>query len=108
MMRRRRNQKKTVRGFHRVVKLVRVKTVVTAGPVYEALGAAIRNARKSAGLRQEDLSVKVGLTRASVANIEAGRQRVILDDLFVFAKALKIDARKLFEAVRPPQADRNK
>lgn len=38
------------------------------------LGARVRFLRRSAGLRQSDLAEKVGLTRASIANIEAGRQ----------------------------------
>ena len=40
-----------------------------------AFGASVRAARKSRGLRQEDLAHLLGLTRVSVANIESGRQR---------------------------------
>ncbi len=88
---------KTIRGFRRVVRLVRVtKTVTTVGPIYVAFGDAIRNARTALGLRQEDLAHKVGITRASIANIETGRQRVLLGDLFIFARALKMKPQKLF------------
>lgn len=37
-------------------------------------GAVVGTARRSLGLTQRELSAKVGLDRASIANIEAGRQ----------------------------------
>ena len=95
------NQVRTVRGFKRVVKLVPItKTIITAGPVYVAFGEAVREARTTANLRQEDLGVKVGLSRPSIINIEQGRQRVMLDDLFIFAKALGVKPSKFFNAIR--------
>jgi len=36
-----------------------------------------------------------GLTRASIANIEKGRQRVFLHQLYHFANFLKVDMREL-------------
>ena len=85
------------RGFRRVVKLVPItRKIITAGPIYEAFGNAIREARQDADMTQGDLGLKVGLTRTSIVNIEQGRQRVLLDDLFVFAKALKVKPQKLF------------
>lgn len=92
----------TVRGFRRVVKLVPItKTIVTAGPVYERFGNAIREARTALLMTQEELGLKVGLSRTSVVNIEQGRQRVMLDDLLNFAKALKTTPRKLCDAACP-------
>lgn len=38
-------------------------------------GASVREARKSCGLRQDELAARLGLTRSSIANIESGRQR---------------------------------
>lgn len=95
-------QVKTVRGFRRVVKLVPVKrTIIKAGPVYVAFGKAIRAARRQRNLTQADLAASLRLSRASIANIETGRQRVMLDDLFIFSQALDISPRKLFDAVKP-------
>lgn len=95
---------KTVRGFRRVVKLVRVtRKIITAGPFYESLGGILSGIRKAAGLTQADVSERVGLSRASIANIEVGRQRIPLDDLFVFAKALEIKPSKLFEKIEKAQ-----
>lgn len=41
---------------------------------YRELGAAIREARMTAGITQADLARIIGLTRSSIANIEGGRQ----------------------------------
>lgn len=49
-----------------------------AGEIYIALGAVMRRRRKELGLTQEQLAGALGLVRASVANIETGRQRVLL------------------------------
>lgn len=38
-------------------------------------GTAVRDRRKMLGLTQADLATLIGLTRTSVANIEAGRQQ---------------------------------
>jgi len=42
--------------------------------VLDQLGAVVKERRKALGLRQEDLAKAIGLSRASVANIETGRQ----------------------------------
>lgn len=41
---------------------------------YVELGRAIREARTAAGITQTGLARTIGLTRSSIANIEAGRQ----------------------------------
>jgi len=64
--------------------------------VYAKFGAAICDARKAHGWTQEQLAAKTHLSRGSIANIEVGRQRVLLHDLFTFAKILKLDAAALF------------
>lgn len=43
---------------------------------YERLGACIGGFRRRAGITQDDLGAKVGLSRTSVTNIEKGRQVV--------------------------------
>lgn len=94
---RKQQTRRLVRKLKRVVRYVQTtREVVTAGPRYVAFGAAIRDARQRAGMRQEDVGAKVGLTRTSIVNIECGRQRVYLDDLFIFAKVLRVQPRKLF------------
>jgi transcriptional regulator with XRE-family HTH domain len=61
-------------------------------PLYAALGARIRQLRKSQGLGQEQLADLVGVTRTSITNIEAGRQRVPLDRIYDIADALDVQA----------------
>lgn len=50
-------------------------------PVYRLLGAKIEVVRTTLGWTQLELAKKVGLTRTSIVNIEAGRQRILLHDV---------------------------
>jgi transcriptional regulator with XRE-family HTH domain len=45
---------------------------------YRSLGQRVRAARDEAGITQTQLAEGIGLTRSSVANLEAGRQRIML------------------------------
>ncbi|WEK04597.1 MAG: helix-turn-helix transcriptional regulator [Candidatus Devosia phytovorans] len=56
--------------------------------LYIALGRKVAASRKRLGLTQADLAAQISLTRASVANIETGRQRVMLHDVFALVEAL--------------------
>jgi transcriptional regulator with XRE-family HTH domain len=67
---------------------------------YVLFGEAVRNARLEHEWTQQELADRTGYVRASIANIEIGRQRVLLTDVFVFAKALKIKPQALFKAVQ--------
>lgn len=60
-----------------------------AGALYAAVGAEVRTRRELHGMTQEHLADRVGLSRASVANIECGRQAVPLHLLAKTAEALK-------------------
>ena len=62
---------------------------------YVRLGAKIREAREGARLTQADLSGRVGLSRSSIANIEAGRQAVYLHQMVDIAFALGRSISKL-------------
>lgn len=57
--------------------------------LYGQLGRKVAAARKKLGLTQAELAARVDLTRASVANIETGRQRVMLHDVFALVEALE-------------------
>lgn len=63
--------------------------------IYGNLGRRIKERREALGMSQEVLSVSLGQTRASIANIEAGRQRVMLHDVPALARALGWTARQL-------------
>jgi transcriptional regulator with XRE-family HTH domain len=73
--------------------------VGAAHRVYEAFGAEVRRHREKLGLTQLDLSRRIGLTRGSVANVEAGRQSVLLHQFLAFASALKLTPEELLPAL---------
>lgn len=50
-------------------------------PIYLAVGRRICAERRQRGLNQDALAEACGMTRASLANVEAGRQRVQLHTL---------------------------
>ncbi|NOG73615.1 helix-turn-helix transcriptional regulator [Roseicella sp. DB1501] len=74
-----------------------------AGSLYEAVGAELRAHRAACGLRQEELALRVGISRASVANIEGGRQTISLHHLTDLAEALETTASSLLRAVEAHQ-----
>jgi transcriptional regulator with XRE-family HTH domain len=61
--------------------------------IYPLVGEVIRNRRKSLSLTQDKLAAALHLSRASLANIEAGRQKILLHHLYAFADALGLDVR---------------
>jgi transcriptional regulator with XRE-family HTH domain len=56
--------------------------------VHKAFGAAVTTRRKGLGLTQAQLANKVKMSRASIANIESGRQNVLLHHVYALAAAL--------------------
>jgi UDP-N-acetylglucosamine 1-carboxyvinyltransferase len=57
---------------------------------YVRFGHAVRDARLQRGLTQTDVGEELGLTRASVANIEAGRQQCSLHTAAVLARVVQV------------------
>lgn len=88
----------STRRVYRVVNLTR--NVLQCERPYVLFGEAVRDARLKLDWTQQKLADKTGYVRASIANIELGRQRVLLTDVFVFAKALKLKPQRLFDAVQ--------
>jgi transcriptional regulator with XRE-family HTH domain len=60
--------------------------------IYRALGQRIAARRRELKMTQSELGDKVLMSRASVANIEGGRQNVLLHHLYRFAKALNMSS----------------
>jgi len=67
--------------------------------VYLQFGLRVKQLRESLGWKQEDIATKVGLTRASIANIESGKQRVLLDDVTKFARAFGCTEKHLMRGI---------
>ena len=59
--------------------------------LYGEVGRKLRQARVTQGLSQERLAQQLGISRASVVNIEAGRQRAPLHLLWQLSEALATD-----------------
>lgn len=85
------------RVVRRLVDVPVTKQIIQCERPYVLFGEAVIDARHKLGWTQLDLSKKIGLSRGSIANIERGRQRILLDDIFTFAKVLKVDPKELFE-----------
>ncbi|MBZ9731185.1 helix-turn-helix domain-containing protein [Salegentibacter sp. JZCK2] len=62
---------------------------------YKELGSAISNARKLRKLSQEFLAEKVGMSRASIVNIEKGRQFPPIHLVWQIAEILGINFSEL-------------
>jgi len=69
---------------------------------YVALGRQIAGVRQSKSkMTQEDLALKVSLTRTSIINIEKGRQQLLVHTLVDIATALGVAVTELL----PPSGD---
>lgn len=63
--------------------------------VYRTVGTAIRRRRLRLGLTQAQLAQRVSLTRTSITNIEAGRQKLLVHTLLTIAEVLGLAASEL-------------
>lgn len=66
---------------------------------HAAVGMKVRLMREMLGLTQEDLAKRVGLKRVSITNIEIGRQRLMLDSIEDFARALGTTPKHLLKGI---------
>ena len=73
---------------------------------YKLVGGKVRTARIAAGLSQALLAERVGLTRSSVANLEAARQRTSLYHFVLISRALKAEVSQLLPDEQEPQESR--
>jgi transcriptional regulator with XRE-family HTH domain len=62
---------------------------------YAHVGEKLRSVRTAAAISQDVLAQRVGLTRPSIANMEAGRQRVALHLFVAICQTLDIDVCEL-------------
>jgi transcriptional regulator with XRE-family HTH domain len=62
---------------------------------YAAVGKKVRTARSEVGLSQTALADRIGFKRASIANLEAGRQRIALHLFVLIAQALGMEPASL-------------
>lgn len=63
--------------------------------LYQDFGRRVREARRAAGLTQDGLAARVGLSRTSITNIERGNQHIPLHMLFRLAAAVGLEPEQL-------------
>ena len=67
--------------------------------IYRGIGALIRAKRREHEFSQDSLGRKVGLSRAAIASIESGRQRLLVHHLCLIARALKSELPELMPSL---------
>ena len=75
--------------------------------LYDELGILIRSRRKKLLLTQHDLAARIGISRASLANIETGRQKVLVHQLYSLAMALDLAPSDLLPPVAASESSRD-
>jgi len=75
--------------------------VTTPDPIYKHIGMLIKARRKTLGLKQENLAHTLGISRGSLANIETGRQNILVHNLYKIAAALDLN---LFDLLPQPSS----
>ena len=63
--------------------------------LYRRLGASIKARRRALQLTQQQLATQLGISRASLANVETGRQRVLVHQLYELAEQLNVGVQEL-------------
>ncbi len=73
---------------------------------YNQVGVTIKSSRIKAGVKQEELSKHLGfVSRISIANIEAGKQKVQLHTLVEIAEYLKVPMATLIPSIEKFRKD---
>ncbi len=68
-------------------------------PVYRQIGAKIEQIRNTLGWTQQELAERVLMSRGSIANIETGKQRLLLADVEKFARAFNAQPKALMRGI---------
>jgi transcriptional regulator with XRE-family HTH domain len=81
--------------------------VGAAERVYKVFGAQVRKRRTFLRMTQQQLATGIELTRGSVANIEAGRQSVLLHQFLAIASALQLPPEQLLQGQASPAREQS-
>ena len=75
---------------------------MTPDPIYRHIGMLIKTRRQKLEMNQERLAKKLGISRGSLANIETGRQNILVHQLYRIAAALDLTP---VDFLPPPSMD---
>lgn len=67
--------------------------------VHRQVGLRVEAIRNALGINQAELAKRTGWTRSSIANIETGRQRLLLDGVERLAQALGTTPKHLLKGI---------
>lgn len=73
--------------------------IVKPDELYKQIGSLIKNRRGRLRITQEKLAQRLVISRASLANIETGRQNLSVHQLYLLASALDLNPSDLLPAV---------
>jgi len=77
---------------------------VDDGVIYKAFGRAVAERRRAIPKTQEQVAREIGLSRASLANIERGSQKVFLHQVLALTKALELESSHEIVPTKAPDA----
>lgn len=67
--------------------------------LYHEIGRRIKSSRETKGLTQEAVATAVGISRASISNIEQGRQQTPIAVLYIIANHIGAEVREFFPSL---------
>lgn len=68
---------------------------MTYAYIYEEFGNQLRNIRERLGMTQQQLADSSDFSRTSISNIESGKQRILLHQMYEFADILNVPSTEL-------------
>jgi len=68
-------------------------------PVYKLVGRRIKEVRDFLGWTQEELAERMQTSRPTIANIEGGRQRIMLHDIENFCRVFNMTYQKFMRGI---------
>ncbi len=68
-------------------------------PIYKRIGELIKTRRNTLQMRQKNLASTLSISRGALANIETGRQSILVHQLYNIATALQLSP---FDLLPPP------
>lgn len=77
-------------------------TIYPTEAIYRHFGQRVKVIRELLGMTQVVTAKKLGLTRTSLTNIEAGRQRVLLHSVIRFSKVFRVKPDHLLKGIWKP------